>query len=74
VTTLAIGEESGSGPVVPSQPVTVLTQVFHLSPQFRELRFEIRDWRCHPLLGGISSTRWKAWTAFTQSNPQLALQ
>jgi hypothetical protein len=74
VTTLAIGEESGSGPVVPAQPVTALTQVFHLSPQFRELRFETRDWRCHPLLGGISSTRWNAWTAFTESNPQLAFQ
>jgi hypothetical protein len=72
VTTLAIGEESGSGPVVPAQPVSALSQVFHVSPQFRELRFETRDWRYHPLLGGISSTRWNAWTAFTQSNPQLA--
>jgi hypothetical protein len=74
VTTLAIGEESGSGPLVPAQPVSALSQVFHLSPQFRELRFETRDWRCHPLLGGISSTRWNAWTAFTESNPQLAFQ
>lgn len=74
MTTLAIGEESGSGPVVPAKPVTALSQVFHLSPQFRELRFETRDWRCHPLLGGISSTRWNAWTAFTESNPQLAFQ
>jgi len=71
VTTLAIGEDSGSGPVVPALPVSALSQVFHLSPQFRELRFETRDWRCHPLLGGISSTRWNAWTAFTESNPQL---
>ena len=69
VTTLAIGEEGGSGPVVPA--ITALAQVFHLSPEFRAIRFETRDLRIHPVLGGISSTRWSAWTAFTAANAGL---
>ncbi|MEB3320865.1 MAG: hypothetical protein VKI63_08000 [Cyanobium sp.] len=71
VTTLAIGEESGSGPVVPTEGVSALAQVFHVSPQFRAIRLETRDLRSHPVLGGISSTRWNAWNGFTASNAAL---
>lgn len=69
VTTLAIGEEGGIGPVVPAP--SALGQVFHVSPEFRAIRFETRDLRIHPVLGGISSTRWNAWTAFTATNSVL---
>lgn len=69
VTTLAIGEESGSGPVVPAP--TALAQVFHVSPPFRAIRFETKDRRLHPVLGGISSTRWSAWNVFTSVNAGL---
>jgi hypothetical protein len=69
VTTLAIGEESGSGPVVPAP--TALAQVFHVSPPFRAIRFETKDRRLHPVLGGISSTRWSAWNVFTSANAGL---
>ncbi len=71
VTTMAIGEESGSGPVVPARPDSALTQVFHVSPQFRGLHFETRDLRFHPQLGGISSTRWQVWNAFITADPEL---
>jgi hypothetical protein len=71
VTTMAIGEESGSGPVVPTPPLSALPKVFHVSPQFRGLRFETRDLRFHPQLGGISSTRWQVWNAFIAAGPEL---
>lgn len=71
VTTMAIGEESGSGPVVPARPPSALTQVFHVSPPFRGLHAETRDLRVHPQLGGISSTRWQAWNDFLATDPEL---
>lgn len=46
--------------VVPS----ALGQAFYLSPEFSTLTVETRDYRLHPVLGGISSTRWNAYQRF----------
>jgi len=50
---------------------TALAQAFYLSPQFRSITFETRDWRLHPVLGGISSTRWFAYDRFLADSPRL---
>jgi hypothetical protein len=59
------------GPGLPTPPQSALSQVFHVSPLFRGLRFETRDLRFHPQLGGISSTRWQVWNAFIAADPEL---
>ena len=45
---------------------TALGQAFYLSPEFADLSVETRDHRLHPVLGGISSTRWSAYERFEQ--------
>ena len=45
---------------------SVLSQAFYLSPEFANLSIETRDYRLHPVLGGISSTRWAAYERFEQ--------
>ena len=45
--------------------VSALAQAFYASRFFRRLRLETRDYRLHPVLGGISSTRWHAYDRFT---------
>ena len=48
-----------------------MLQGFYLSKQFQGLRFETKDYREHPVLGGISSTRWSAYEAFASENSKL---
>ena len=53
-------------PLEQQQPaVSALAQAFYASRFFRRLRLETRDYRLHPVLGGISSTRWHAYDRFT---------
>ena len=52
--------------------MSALQQAFYLSQAFRDLRSETRDLRQHPVLGGISSTRWHAFETFTRSQSRLA--
>jgi hypothetical protein len=55
-----------------SQPLPgALTQAFYLSPWFRRLEIETMDYRLHPVLGGISSTRWAAYEQFAHEQPRL---
>ena len=49
-----------------------LLQAFYVSQPFRDLRYETRDLRFHPVLGGISSTRWHAYNTFARRNSRLA--
>ena len=57
-----------------SIPITTnaLAQIFATSDAFRALKQETRDLRQHPVLGGISSTRWTAYEAFTSQEPELS--
>ena len=50
---------------------SALGQMFYLSPEFLRLRMETRDYRLHPVLGGISSTRWSAYERFERSHSLL---
>ncbi len=50
---------------------SALLQAFYLSKQFRSIKAETRDLRIHPILGGISSTRWKAYKRFKARNSRL---
>ena len=52
-------------------PSSVLVQAFYVSPQFSRLQVETRDYRLHPVLGGISSTRWSAYERFEKRNSLL---
>ncbi|MFM7085603.1 MAG: hypothetical protein ACKOXO_01200 [Cyanobium sp.] len=52
--------------------MTALAQAFYLSEPFRALEIETMDYREHPVLGGISSTRWAAYDAFQAKNGRLA--
>ena len=56
--------------VVPS----ALGQAFYLSPEFSTLTVETRDYRLHPVLGGISSTRWNAYQRFERRQSCLVDQ
>lgn len=51
---------------------SALAQAFYLSEEFRALRIETRDYREHPVLGGISGTRWSAYDTFVATNGRLA--
>lgn len=53
------------------QPASALTQAFYLSKQFSRLRIETKDYRIHPVLGGISSSRWHAYEHFARKNSLL---
>ena len=50
---------------------SLLAQLFYLSRPFRRLEVETRDYRLHPVLGGISSTRWNAYRQFSRGNSLL---
>lgn len=50
---------------------SALRQAFYLSQQFRDLRIETADYRLHPVLGGISSTRWSAYDSFSARHSKL---
>jgi hypothetical protein len=50
---------------------SLLAQLFYLSRPFRRLEVETRDYRLHPVLGGISSTRWNAYRRFSRGNSLL---
>jgi len=52
-------------------PSSALAQAFYVSPQFSRLQVETRDYRLHPVLGGISSTRWGAYERFAKRNSLL---
>lgn len=52
-------------------PGDARAQGFYLSDLFAALQFETRDYREHPVLGGISSTRWNAYDAFVAQNSKL---
>ena len=52
-------------------PSSALAQAFYVSPQFSRLQLETRDFRLHPVLGGISSTRWAAYERFAKRNSLL---
>ena len=54
--------------------VSALAQAFYASRFFRRLRLETRDYRQHPVLGGISSTRWNAYERFTAKQSFLVDQ
>ena len=54
--------------------VSALAQAFYASRFFRRLRLETRDYRQHPVLGGISSTRWHAYDRFTAKQSFLVDQ
>ena len=54
--------------------VSALAQAFYASRFFRRLRLETRDYRQHPVLGGISSTRWHAYDRFTTKQSFLVDQ
>ena len=54
-----------------AQSTSALTQAFYLSRQFSRLQIETKDYRIHPVLGGISSTRWKAYQRFSRKNSLL---
>ncbi len=56
-----------SAPPMPS----LLAQAFYLSRSFQRLEMETRDYRLHPVLGGISSTRWNAYERFSRKNSLL---
>ena len=56
--------------VVPS----ALGQALYLSPEFSALTVETRDYRLHPVLGGISSTRWHAYQRFERRQSYLVEQ
>ncbi|MBM5795898.1 MAG: calcium-binding protein [Cyanobacteria bacterium M_surface_7_m2_037] len=51
--------------------LSALAQAFYLSEQFQGLEIETRDYREHPVLGGISSTRWGAYESFSSENSRL---
>jgi len=51
--------------------LSALAQAFYLSEQFQGLEIETADYREHPVLGGISSTRWGAYDAFVSENSRL---
>ena len=62
-------------PLEEHQPaVSALAQAFYASRFFRRLRLETRDYRQHPVLGGISSTRWNAYDRFTAKQSFLVDQ
>lgn len=50
---------------------SALGQLFYLSSEFLRLRMETRDYRLHPVLGGISSTRWSAYERFERRHSLL---
>jgi hypothetical protein len=52
-------------------PVDARAQGFYLSDLFAAMQIETRDYREHPVLGGISSTRWNAYEAFVARNSKL---
>ena len=49
-----------------------LAQGFYLSEQFQTLEIETKDYREHPVIRGISSTRWRAYDSFVKENSKLA--
>lgn len=49
-----------------------LMQGFYFSEQFQTLEIETTDYREHPVLGGISSTRWRAYDSFVKEYSKLA--
>ena len=52
-------------------PSSALAQAFYISPQFSRLQVETKDYRLHPVLGGISSSRWDAYERFAKRNSLL---
>ena len=73
----ALGDVDGVDgvPLEEHQPaVSALAQAFYASRFFRRLRLETRDYRQHPVLGGISSTRWHAYDRFTAKQSFLVDQ
>ena len=73
----ALGDADGVDgvPLEEHQPaVSALAQAFYASRFFRRLRLETRDYRQHPVLGGISSTRWHAYDRFTAKQSFLVDQ
>ena len=50
---------------------SALGQLFYLSSEFLRLRMETRDYRLHPVLGGISSTRWSTYERFERRHSLL---
>ncbi|MGA0769593.1 MAG: hypothetical protein ACO3QB_13930 [bacterium] len=63
-----VREESAVGMVY---QVDARSQGFYLSDLFAELQIETRDYREHPVLGGISSTRWNAYETFVVQNSKI---
>jgi hypothetical protein len=51
--------------------ISALAQAFYLSEQFQVLEIETKDYREHPVLGSISSTRWSAYDSFASGNSRL---
>lgn len=49
-----------------------LAQGFYLSEQYQAVEIETTDYRLHPILGGVSSTRWSAYDSFVAGNSKLA--
>ena len=73
----ALGDADGADGVPPEehQPAdSALAQAFYASRFFRRLRLETRDYRQHPVLGGISSTRWNAYDRFAAKQSFLVDQ
>ena len=58
-------------PTIRSLSNSALAQIFYTSDPYRAIDKETRDLRQHPVLGGISSTRLKAYETFLSSNPEL---
>ena len=56
----------------PRPTSSALAQGFYLSEQFQAIEIETKDYRLHPILGGISSTRWGAYESFVSKNSKLA--
>ena len=52
-------------------PNSEVKQAFYMSKQFMNLQIETMDIRMHPVLGGISSTRWNAYRRFNRVNQSL---
>jgi len=50
---------------------SALSQTFYLSEQFQGIEIETKDYREHPVLGGISSTIWSAYESFSSENSRL---
>ena len=48
-----------------------MAHAFYVSPQFSRLQVTTKDYRLHPVLGEISSTRWGAYERFAKRNSLL---